>query len=371
MTMTTTTLSRRELNRATLARQHLLARTRMTARDMVGHLIGLQAQAPHASYFGLWSRIEDFAFDDLSALMTGREVVRIALMRSTIHLVTAEDALGVRPLIQAALSRDLFNNGTYRKGVENIDLDEVLAVGRALMEESPRTGAQLRDAFAERWPERDAPSLAYAVRCLLPSVQVPPRGVWNRSGAIAHTTAEHWLGRDLSAESTLDELVPRYLNAFGPASVKDMQKWSGLTKLREVFDRLRPGLRVFRDEHGAELFDLPDAPRPGAGTEAPARLVAPFDNVLLSHADRTRVITEAQLKHAMTQNGILRGSLFADGFFVGCWDLVRTKKSATVVLAPLEAVTAAQTAELEAEAARLLQATDPGLVHEIRVAPED
>ncbi|MBB6035166.1 winged helix DNA-binding domain-containing protein [Phytomonospora endophytica] len=362
-------LTRRELNRATLARQHLLARVSMPAADMVAHLVGLQAQAPHCAYFQLWSRLEGFDFAELSGLLVSRDVVRIALMRSTIHLVTADDALLLRPLIQAALSRDLFNNSTYGKGVAGLDLDEVLAFGRELMEEAPRTGAQLREAFTERWPDRDAPALAYAVRCLLPSVQVPPRGLWNRSGAIAHTTAEHWLGRDLATDSTLEEVVPRYLAAFGPASVKDMQKWSGVTHLREVVDRIG-GLRVFRDENGTELFDLADAPRPDGDAEAPARLVGPFDNLLLSYADRSRVISESQLKRVMTNNGILRGSLFADGFFVGAWDVVRTKTSATVSLAPFAPVSKTRLAELEAEAARLLEATDPGLEHEIRVTPE-
>lgn len=366
--MTTDTLTRRELNRATLARQHLLARVDVPAADMVAHLVGLQAQAPHCAYFQLWSRIAGFDFSELSELLVSRAVVRIALMRSTIHLVTADDALRIRPLIQAALSRDLFTNATHRKGVEGVDLDEVLALGRELMEEAPRTGAQLRDAFTERWPDRDAAALAYAVRCLLPSVQVPPRGLWNRSGAIAHTTAEHWLGRDLASDSTMDTVVPRFLAAFGPASVKDIQKWSGVTRLREVVDRL--DLRVFRDENGTELFDLPDAPRPGGDVEAPARLVGPFDNLLIAYADRSRVITDDQLRHVFTQNGIVRGSLLADGFFVGAWDLVRTKTSATVVLAPHEPVTKAQLAELEAEAAALLAATDPGLTHDVRVTPE-
>lgn len=356
-------LTRRALNRATLARQHLLARVDMPALDMVAHLVGLQSQAPHAAYYGLWSRLANFAFDDLSELLLSRQVVRIAAMRSTIHLVTAEDALELRAFTQDALERDLRNNATHKAGVAGVDMDEVLAVGRELIEANPLTAAQLRDAFAGRWPERDHAALAYAVRCLLPSVQVPPRGLWNTSGPIAHTTAEHWLGRSLSPFDP-ETVVVRYLAAFGPASVKDMQKWSSVTRLKAIFERLRPRLKVFRDEHGVELFDLPDAPRPAEDTEAPARLVAPFDNLLLSHADRTRVISETDIKRVVTQNGIVRGSLLVDGFFVGAWDIERGKE-AVITLDLLHPV--ADTSGLEAEAYRLLAATDPGLPHDVRL----
>lgn len=357
-------LSRRALNRATLARQHLLSRVDMPALDMVGHLLGLQAQAPHAAYYGLWSRLENFAFEDLSDLMTSRQVVRIAAMRSTIHLVTADDALELRAFTQDTIERGLRSNADHKAGVKDIDLDEVVALGRELTEAKPLTAAQLRDAFAERWPDRDTTALAYVVRCMLPSVQVPPRGLWNKSGPIAHTTTEKWLGRSpegFDAES----LVRRYLAAFGPASVKDMQKWSGATRLGAVFERLRPSLEVFRDENGVELFDLPDAPRPDEDAEAPARLVAPFDNLLLSHADRTRVLGDADIKGVITVNGIVKGALLVDGFFVGVWDIRRGKKSAEISLDLFHPV--ADTTPLEEEAHRLLDATDPGIPHDVRL----
>ncbi|GLZ82102.1 hypothetical protein Afil01_69090 [Actinorhabdospora filicis] len=356
-------LTRRALNRATLARQHLLSRVDMPALDMIGHLVGLQSQAPHAAYYGLWSRLENFAFDDLSQLLVSRQVVRIAAMRSTIHLVTAEDALGLRAFTQEALERDLRNNSIHKAGVAGVDMDEVLAIGRELIEAEPLTAVRLREAFAERWPERDHAALAYAVRCLLPSVQVPPRGLWNTSGPIAHTTAEKWLGRTLSPIDPA-ALVVRYLAAFGPASVKDMQKWSSVTRLKAVFESLRPELITFRDENGVELFDLPDAPRPGEDAEAPARLVAPFDNLLLSHADRTRVISETDIKRVITNNGIVRGSLLVDGFFVGAWDIERGKE-AVITLDLYHPV--ADTSALEAEAHRLLNDTDPGIPHDVRL----
>lgn len=146
--------------------------------------------------------------------------------------------------------------------------------------------------------------------------------MWGRSGQVRLTTAENWLGRTAPAAEPqpVDEVVLRYLGAFGPASVKDMQTWAGLTRLREAFERLRPGLAVFRDENGVELFDLPDAPRPDADTPAPPRFLPEFDNLLLSHADRTRVITPEAKGRTWTGNQA-HCALLVDGFVAGLWKL--------------------------------------------------
>ncbi len=211
-------------------------------------------------------------------------------MRNTVHLVSARDCLQLRPLVQPVIDRGFYTNRAHREGLEGVDIEALSAAGRALLEERPRTAKELGELLRERWPERDPASLARAIRHLVPLVQVPPRGVWGKSGPAAHTTAEAWLSHPLDPGLSLEELVIRYLGTFGPASVKDVQAWSGLTRLGEVVDRLRPRLLSFRDERGRELFDLPDAPRPDPDTPAPPRFLPNFDNLILSHADRTRVV---------------------------------------------------------------------------------
>ncbi|MGW7459017.1 winged helix DNA-binding domain-containing protein [Streptomyces sp. NPDC054797] len=310
-------LDTRALNRATLARQLLLSRAEMSARDAVAHLLGLQAQNVKPPYFQLHARLAGFRPAELAGLMESREVVRMVTMRSTIHTHTAHDALTLRPLVQPAREREV----TYfRKGLAGVDLDRLAQRARAFVEAEPRTMAEIREELLQEWPGADPQSLSVAARCRLPLVQVTPRGVWGRSGQVKLTTVESWLGQEAGTAQPVDEVVRRYLAAFGPASVKDMQVWAGLTRLRETFERLRPGLIAFRDENGVELFDLPDAPRPDPDTPAPPRFLPEFDNVLLAHADRTRVIAPAAKGRAWTGNQAHR-TLLVDGFLAGLWKL--------------------------------------------------
>lgn len=247
--------------------------------------------------------------------MADRAVARIVTLRSTIHTHTADDCLALRPLVQPAREREL---GYFRGGLVGVDLDRLAAISRELVEAEPRTMAQLRQALLAEWPDADPQALSLAARCLLPLVQVTPRGLWGRSGRVALTTAEHWLGRAAEAPSSPDATVLRYLAAFGPASVKDMQTWAGLTRLREAFERLRPELVTFRDEAGVELFDLPDAPRPDPDTPAPPRLLPEFDNLLLSHADRSRAVPP-ELKGRSWQGNQAYRTFLVDGFLAGVW----------------------------------------------------
>ncbi|MFD8203887.1 winged helix DNA-binding domain-containing protein [Streptomyces sp. NPDC003470] len=348
----------RALNRATLARQLLLRRAPMSAEDAVAHLVGLQAQNVKPPYYALAARLDGFRPGDLAAPMADRRVVRIVTLRSTIHTHTADDALTLRPLVQAAREREL---RTFRKGLAGVDLDRLAVVARELVEAEPRTMGELRQALLAEWPDADPQALSVAARCRLPLVQVTPRGLWGRSGQVTLTTAEHWLGRPARPVPAPDDTVLRYLAAFGPASVKDMQVWAGLTRLRDVFERLRPGLVTFRGPDGTELFDLPDAPRPGPDTPAPPRFLPEFDNLLLSHADRSRVVPPEHKGRTWRGNMAYR-TLLVDGFVAGLWKL----EDGALVVEAFDRLTAARRDEVLEEGTRMLAVMHPGEGHDIR-----
>ena len=360
----------RALNRALLDRQSLSRRRKLSATAMVERLVGMQAQAPVPPYFGLWSRLTDFRPEQLSRLVESRAVVRIVLMRGTIHLVSAADCRFLRPLVQPALVRSL-GSSVYSAQLAGLDPAKLADEGRALLTEQPMSPAELGVAMTRRWPDRDPLALANAVRIHVPLVQVPPRGLWGRSGAARHTPATEWLGEPLADAPSAERLVLRYLAAFGPASVADVQAWSGLTRLGEIVDRLRPQLRVFRDERGAELFDVPQARRPNPGTLAPARLIAPFDNLVLGHANRTRIISDETRKRLFTVNGVFPGFLLVDGFVAGTWRLDRRKDGTTLHMEPDRALRTSERDELAEEGLRLLAfATPEGTKHDIQFGRE-
>lgn len=365
--MTDRILTLRELNRATLARQMLLRRRKLPAIEAIEHLVGMQAQAPNPPYVGLWTRLEGFHPDELARLILDRRAVRIALMRNTVHLVTVRDCLALRPLMQPVFDRSLYASRANREGIEGVDVEALVAAGRVLLEERPRTAKELGVLLKERWPERDAASLARAVRHVAPLVQVPPCGIWGKSGQTTHTTAEAWLDQHLDPAPSLDEMVVRYLGAFGPATVKDVQTWSGLTRLGEVAERLRPRLRTFRDEPGKELFDLPDAPRPDPDTPAPPRFLPEFDNLILSYADRTRIIANDYRKVIASKNGMVPATVLVDGFVRGVWKIEKSQGVATLVIEPFETLSKRDRAALTEEGERLVRFVEDGAkIHDIR-----
>jgi hypothetical protein len=365
-------LGRRALNRALLERQLLLRRWRLPAAETVERLVGMQAQVPTDPYFGLWTRLDGFHPDELIQLINERKAVRIVLMRGTLHLVTARDCLALRPVVQPVLDRILHTGSQYGRNLVGMDIAALVTTGRALLEERPRTLAELRTLLHERWPERDTASLGAAVHYLAPLVQVPPRGIWGVGGRPICTTAEAWLGHPLGADSAPDDLILRYLAAFGPASVRDAQTWSGLTRLGEVIERLQPRLRTFRDEHGKELFDLPDAPRPDPDTPAPPRFLPGYDNVLLSHAERSRIVTADDRKRLMSSNGVTPGTVLIDGFVGGTWKIERRRGAATLTIAPFAPLPAQDRAALAEEGARLLAfAAGDAKDHAVQIAPPE
>lgn len=346
-------LSYRALNRAMFARQMLLARQSMAAIDAIRHLVGMQAQAPNAPYVGLWSRLTGFAHDELRELITSRQAVRISCMRGTIHLVTADDAVLLRPLTQAVLTRAIFSQA-FGKNLAGLDLEPVLASARALAAERPRTRAELARLLSEHWPGWDATSLGYVATYLVPLIQVPPRGLWGQTGPIAWTPAEDWLGRDLELTPKPDDVMLRYLAAFGPATIADVQTWSGLTRLREVADRLKPGLRTFTDPAGAELLDVPDAPLPDEDADVPPRFLPEYDNVLFSYADRTRVNPDKNEIPLAPGNGGRCGTVLIDGTFQATWQIATTADTATLLIKPFARLPKSDEDAVADEGAQLL-----------------
>jgi hypothetical protein len=365
------TLSRRELNRATLARQLLLHRAEMAAGAVIGHLVGMQAQAPNAPYVGLWTRLRDFDAGELVRLLTEHRAVRAPLMRATIHLVTSHDCVALRPLVQPVLERNFHTGSPFGRNVRDLDLGPVLAAGRTLLAEQPRSRAELGPLLAERWPGVDADTLAYAVTYLEPLVQVPPRGIWGTSGPAAWTTTAAWLPEPPASTTSLEELVVRYLGAFGPATVADVQAWSGLTRLREVVDGIRSRLRKFRDEDGRELFDLPGAPRPDPDEPAPPRFLPEYDNVQFGHADRSRLVPTGRKPPLFAGNGGVLGTVLVDGMLAGTWKITRPRKAgagAVLAVEPYEPLPADQQQALAEEGARLLAFVAPdAATHDVRV----
>jgi hypothetical protein len=361
-------LSLRALNRALLARQMLIERQKMSAMDALTHLIGMQAQAPFPPYFGLWTRLVDFRPEALSELIKNRKAVRLSLMRSTIHLVTAKDAIELRPILQSVQDRGFYVGSRHGPALEGLDMKAILKLSRRLVEEKPLTFTGIGKLLEKHFPGRPVDSLGYAARTHFAMIQVPPRGIWGKSGQPAHTTIEKWLGRSVGKDMSPDTMILRYIAAFGPASVRDAQAWSGLTKLTDVFDRLRPRLVTFRDEKGRELFDLPDAPRPDADMKVPVRFLPEYDNVLLSHAVRTRIVSEDDRKYLFGGGGVLTSTILVDGFVHGSWKILRKGKAGTLEIKPYRPLAKRDIAALTAEGKRLLAFAAPDVKHEVRFA---
>lgn len=341
-------LTKRVLNRTLLKRQHLLDRTPMPALEMVEHLVGLQAQDTLPPYVGLWSRIDDFDPKELSDALESREAVRVVLMRGTLHLVSAADALELRPLVQDMLDKVTRSSAVSREAAA-VPRDQLAAAGREAFEDGPLPFKRLGELLAERFPGFPPPALANSVREMMPLVQVPPRGLWGRSGGVVYERLETWLGRPLSPRPDLAEVVRRYLRAFGPATAADVTVWSGMTGIRAVLEGMRDELVEHRDEAGRPLLDLPGLPVADPDEPAPVRLLGKYDNLWLSHADRTRVTEPAKRQRWMGRNGGTANTVFVDGMLEGTW----RPADGHVEVDLWRSLTPAERAELDGEVARL------------------
>jgi hypothetical protein len=355
-------LDRRALNRALLARQLLLERKRASAAATIERLVGMQAQAPNLPYVGLWARLTDFRQQELSRLMQTRKAVRMSLMRNTIHLVTARDAFALKPLFTPFGERGFMHGSPWGRGMNDQDLRDIREVGNEFMSDRPHTVAELAKRLAQRFPGRDPLAMAYGVRYMVPLVFTTPRGIWGKGGPVALTTFEAWLGREPGPVIEPEAFVLRYLAAFGPASPADMRAWSGLA-MRPAFERLRPRLKTFRDEKGAELFDLPRAPRPDPDTPAPVRLIPDYDNILLAHADRTRIMPTGKHLGMFSSNGVMQGAVLVDGFVRAMWVPRKSNLEISPFVRPL---TRAERAGIEEEAAGLMDFLAPGEKHDVK-----
>jgi Winged helix DNA-binding domain len=356
-------LSRRELNRALLARQLLLRRHELSAEQALEQLVGMQAQEPQAPYVGLWSRLEAYDPNELSDLVANRAAVRGTLMRCTVHLVTRRDWARLWSLTGPARERG-FRASPFARELKTVELQPLLAAGRALLTQEALSRPELAARLSERWPGVDPPSLAQAASILIPVVQVTPRGLWGQGGQARWATSEAWFGTSLEEPADIQDVIRRYLAAYGPASVRDMQSWSGLTGLREYVTNMRQTLCVFQDEQGQELFDVPGAPLPDPATPAPTRFLAPFDNVQLAHAERSRIIDRAHREHVY-RDRLMRAFLI-DGFIAGSWQI----KQGVLTVSPVRALTRAELHDLEQEGLRLLDLLAPGAPRpDFRVEP--
>jgi DNA glycosylase AlkZ-like len=326
----------------------LLARERAPALETLERLAGLQAQEPRPPFVGLWSRLKSFERDELDAALKEGSALRGLLMRATLHTVSAGDYRLFRAPLQPMMSA-AFAGVRVAKGV---DLEPVLPVARELLSEAPRTMGELRSLLSERFPDVNHRALGYGVRTHLPLAMVPSDDRWGFPRDAKFALA------DADADDSPAPLVRRYLAAFGPATPADAQTWSGLKGLKAVFDELRDELAVFTDENGREVFDLPDAPRPDPDAPAPARLLPEFDNLVLSHADRTRILDDDHRPRVVTKNLRVKATILIDGRVQGTWKSERKGKKATLTLEPFKKLKKAERDALTAEAEALLHFTE-------------
>jgi hypothetical protein len=343
-------LTRRDLNRAFLARQLLLERRKLSAAKAVERLGGLQAQSTPSPYLSLWTRLEGFERDELIRALTSRRLVKALLQRATLHVVSPADYWAI-----STARRELGGilwPPAYEKLVPRARLRTLAELVLAELEDGERTFKELRDLL-EPYARgaANATFLWRRVQTHASVVHVAPSGIWGYGGHGHYAAAAGRVkGEPPDPEKAFDHLVHRYLGAYGPATPRDVGQWAGVPRLKPIAESLaRLSVRTFEDERGRTLYDLPRAPLPDPDTPAPPRLVPRFDNLVLSHDDRSRILGDVPPSRIVTKNGIVHATILVDGFVVGTWQL----EGGRVKLEPFARLDAAAQKALEAEAEQL------------------
>jgi hypothetical protein len=348
-----TTLTLRQLNRTYLHRQHLLAASKGTALDMVQHVVALQAQVASPPYFGLAARLHKFAPPDLMALRDKQTVVRTALLRSTLHWVTAADFAWMRPLLQPALEKAW--QGFFGARKSGIEVGPLCVKAREILKRGPISLTDLSTELAKEFPHWNQPAMEYGVRTHLPLVQVSPAGSWKGG------TAARYRLQPIAFDPDPKRLVRRYLAAFGPASPRDIAAWAGYTAIGKTMEAMREELVEYRAESGTKLYDLPNLPIVDGRKAAPVRFVAEYDNLVLGHADRTRVLPDAVRKKVLLSAGRVMPTVLIDGFVGGTWKIERKGKQATLRIALFAAPKAPVRQQILKAAEKLVTFAEPDL----------
>jgi hypothetical protein len=342
-------LTRRELNRALLARQLLLERRPLTAVKAVERLGGLQAQWTPSPYLSLWTRLEGFERDELTLALQRRRLVKALLQRGTLHIATPGDYWAI-----STARRELGGvlwPPSYEALVPKALLAKLAQVAVAELAAGERTFKEMRALLEPHATGVATPTFLWRrVQGQASIVHVPPSGIWGYGGQGIYTAAATPKAKALSPQEAFDHLVRRYLGAYGPATKQDIGQWAGIPRLKPIVESLeRLSVRRFADERGRVLFDLPRAPLPDPDIPVPVRLVPRFDNLVLSHADRSRILGELPPARIVTNNGLVHATMLVDGFVAGTWQLEQGR----VVLEPFGKLDAATKRALKEESEQL------------------
>ena len=343
-------LTRRDLNRALLERQFLLERKPLRAVQAVERLGGLQAQSTPIPYLSLWARLDGFERDELTKALTGRRLVKALLQRGTLH-VAAPRTYWAMMTVRRNLAASLWP-ASYEARLPAARIAELARLVQVELDGRELTYKEVQ-ALLEPHATKGVPPvfLWRRVQAYSDVIHVPPSGIWGYGGRGVYTAAAGKVrGATPGPEEAFDQVVRTYLAAFGPATKQDFGQWAGIPRMKPIAESLeRLSLRTFAGEDGKVLYDLPRAPLPDPETPAPPRLVPRFDNLVLSHADRSRILGDLAPSQIVTNNGLVHATILVDGLVAGTWQLEQGR----VVLEPFGKLAVETRRALKDEAERL------------------